>query len=106
MSNPNADYDKSITFTLPTMNTTGHYANYNFVADTSKRITITKKVITLKMADFNAISKTYDGHQFLDASQVVLKTTGNQKGLDGVLGSDKVTLTVKDMALAFDNKKC
>ena len=106
---------KQITFTLPTFKTSGVYANYNFVADTGKKITITKRELTLKMADFKAVTKVYDGNTNATTAVVALTTTGNNKGVKtaaeetsgsnkGVVSGDNVTFTITSDMFKFDKK--
>ena len=104
---------KTVTFTLPTMQTTGDFANYRFVADTSKKITITKRELTLKMADFKAVTKVYDGTTNTTTAIVALTTTGNNKGVKtaaeetgnkGVVSGDNVTFTITSDMFKFDKK--
>ena len=79
--------------------TTGIYANYD-IAFASKTITISKKALTLKMSDFFSTSKEYDGKT--DAGVSV--ASGNQKGLDGAIGDDEVTVDLDSGAFVFVDK--
>ena len=78
--------------------------NYNVADEPGLRGTITKKTVTLKASDFNAITRTYDGGTTVAGSSVTLKTAGNQKGLSGVISNQAVTLSVKDGALVYASK--
>ena len=93
-------------------------ANYEFKysanADTGKSATITKRELTLKMADFKTVTKVYDGTTAAAKTTVVaLTTTGNNKGVKtaaeetsgsnkGVVGSDNVTFTIASDMFKFD----
>ena len=81
--------------------------NYKWPTSYSREIatplkgTITQKILTLKASDFQAITKIYDGGTAVQGASVKLKTADNQKGLSGVVGNDKVTLTIQDGAFVY-----
>ena len=83
---------RAVTFSGLTIKTTvGTYGNYKFDYATNKTVTITQKELTLKWADLKVNDKVYNGSNF---APVALKQTGNQKGLTGVVGDEKVTLNI------------
>ena len=80
---------------------TAYATNYQIEYDTSKKVVIRQKVLTLKSGDFNAITKVYDGDTKIAAAKVSLKTAGNQKGLVGVVGDEKVTVAHTRRSVGF-----
>ena len=96
----------AVTFSGLTIKTTaGTYGNYKFVYATDKTVTITQKVITLNINDFQAITKTYDGGTTVKGATVKQKTTGSSTGFnETIYAQDKPTLAVEDGALVYASK--
>ena len=95
---------QKVIFSGKTLTTTYASKGYTLAFDVTKIVFISHRVLTLKTEDFRPITKTYDGDNKLAAAKVVFKVEGDRKGLSGVVGVERVFLTIKDGALVFDNE--